>query len=261
MAFSQGIQLKKRYGQHFLRDQKIVDHMLEAVELDDQSSVFEIGCGDGFLTQSILKYPLARLWVFEIDEEWASYVKNLLHDQRLTIYTDDILDVDFSRFEPDKPWTLLSNLPYQITFPILFKLKEHASLLKEGVIMIQEEVAQKLLKQSGRGYGFNSLFFQHYFELKKLDKIPPTAFYPPPKIFSRLIYFKPRKEIIPIPDETGFWQFIKIAFRQPRRTLRNNLAQTHFDIRKLSEDILGLRAGEMTKEELLRLWDVLRESN
>lgn len=159
-----GIALKKRYGQHFLRAPIYLVHMLSKVHLSPESSVFEIGCGDGFLTSAIQACPLKRLWVFEIDHSWAEYVAEKFPDPRMSIFTENILDVDFSRFEAYKPWTLLSNLPYQVTFPILHMLQKQRHLLKEGVIMVQEEVAQKIVKKRGRGYGFPSLFFQHYFE-------------------------------------------------------------------------------------------------
>ena len=257
MAKSHGISLKKKYGQHFLRDQRVVEHMLENVSLDKASSVFEIGCGDGFLTKEIVKHPFARFWIFEIDPQWAGFVKNSVPDKRMTIFEDNILDVDFSRFEPDKPWTLLSNLPYQITFPILHLLQKNRHLLKEGVIMMQEEVAQKIMKKSGRGYGFPSLFFQHFFEWKMLQKIPPGAFLPPPKVHSRLLHFKPKQDSIPIMDEEKFWEFIKRCFAQPRRTMRNNLMTTHFDVAKLPEQILLLRAQQMSMEDFLKIWELI----
>lgn len=253
----QGIPLKKRYGQHFLRNQTVVDHMLEAVALTPTTSVLEIGCGDGFLTQSILKTNIARLWIFEIDTEWAHYVKNKFPDPRLTMHEQNILDIDAGMLEPHAPWTLLSNLPYQITFPILYLIQSQLHLFKEGVIMVQEEVAQKLLKKEGRDYGFTSLFFQHYFDWTMLDKVSPDSFMPPPKIYSRLLYFKPRVTRDTIPDETGFWKFVKMAFRQPRRTLRNNLMQTDVDLAKIPETVLQLRAQQMGKDELLKVWSLI----
>src|SRR5579885_254150 len=111
-----GIHLKKKHGQHFLRQQSIVDHMLEAVSLTSTSSVFEIGCGDGFLTKAILATPIERLWVFEIDPQWATYVQKQYPDPRMHMFQQNILEVDFSSFEQHKPWVLLANLPYQITF-------------------------------------------------------------------------------------------------------------------------------------------------
>lgn len=258
MAFSQGIPLKKQYGQHFLRNQSVVEHILDQVKLTDQSSVFEIGCGDGFLTQEILKHPLARLWVFEIDPQWAGYVRKALPDKRMHMKLANILEVNFTEFELNKPWTLLANLPYQITFPILHLLQQHRDVLKEGVIMVQEEVAQKIVKTSGRGYGFPSLFFQHYFEWQLLQKVPPSAFHPAPSVDSRLLYFKPKAEITAIPDEENFWRFIKVCFRQPRRTLKNNLATTHYDIKAIDEKTLALRAQQMNMNDFLKLWQLFK---
>jgi len=250
--------IKKRFGQHFLRDESVTQHMIEQVALTPESSVFEIGCGDGFLTRTILKQPLERLWIFEIDEDWVNYVREHIKDKRMTVFHENVLDVDFSRFTADAPWTLLANLPYQITFPILHMLQRNIALLKEGVIMVQEEVAQKVVKTHGRGYGHPSLFFQHYFEWRLLKQIPPQAFLPPPKVYSRLLYFKPRVQKPVIPDEEQFWKFIKACFRQPRRTLHNNLGQSHYDLAKLDAETLKLRAQQMNMEDFLKIWSILK---
>ena len=254
MASEDGIRIKKKYGQHFLKDLWVVDEIVSSVKLDDNSSVFEIGGGAGFLTKGILLAKLARLWVFEIDEEWVEHLNKTIEDPRLRVFHQNILDLDFKVFEADKPWTLLANLPYVVTFPILHLLQRNIHLLKEGVIMVQEEVAQKILKSSGKDYGYVSLFFQHYFEWKMLSKIPPAAFNPPPKVFSRLLYFKPNISRVTIPDEEGFWKFIKVCFKQPRRTLRNNLLQSQYDITNFTEDMLKLRAQQMSFNDLLAIW-------
>lgn len=257
---SNHIRIKKEFGQHFLRDMNVVKSITANVEIDENTHVFEIGCGDGVLTKEILNTRMAKLWVFEIDPEWSGFVYNSLgrDNLRMDIFTENILDVDFTRFEERAPWTLLANLPYQITFPILHMLQRNIDLLKEGVIMVQEEVAQKIVKTSGRGYGFPSLFFQHYFYWKLLDKIGPEAFCPPPKVNSRLMHFKPRKDIIEIQDEPDFWKFIKLCFKSPRRTLLNNLKQTHYDYSKLSQETLGLRSQQMDIKDFLNLWYLLR---
>lgn len=255
MAYSQGIRLKKKFGQHFLRDERYPLVMIDAVSLNDLSSVFEIGCGDGFLTQRILDQPLERLWVYEIDPSWATYVRNYFkNDERLTVYTENFLDLNFETLKPFAPWTVLANLPYQVTFPILHRFQEHRHLLKEGVVMVQEEVAQKIVKSSGRGYGFPSLFFQHYFTWKLLDKVPPSAFVPPPKVYSRLLYFKPIENPIAIPDEQAFWQFIKQCFAQPRRTLRNNVKGIPHAMERIPAEMLNLRAQQMSMKDFLSLW-------
>ncbi len=260
-GLAHGIALKKQYGQHFLREQSFIDEMISAVSLDSTSSVFEIGCGDGFLTRSILKQPIARLWVFEIDPAWAAYVRMNYPDERMSIVEENVLDVDFSRFEETAPWTLLANIPYQITFPILHLLRENRHILKEGVIMIQEEVAQKLVKTEGRGYGFPSLFFQHFFELSLLSKISASAFYPPPIVSSRLLYFKPRTVLDEIPNEQEFWRFIKHLFQQPRRILKNVLQSFHYDYERIPKETLMLRAQQMDKQEIIGLWNLLNKTS
>lgn len=259
MAQKEGIRLKKKYGQHFLRDQRIVQSIVDAVELNKDSSVFEIGCGDGFLTRTILQTNIARLFIFEIDQDWVEYIAKNIQDERIKMHHENFLDVDIPIIlNEHQPWTLLANLPYQVTFPILHKLQENRHLLKEGVVMVQEEVAQKITKTSGRGYGFISLYFQYYFDWKMLEKIPPSAFYPPPKVFSRLLYFKPKKEIKKIPNEEKFWDFIKVCFKQPRRTLLNNLRQAHYDYEKIAQETLKLRSQQLNMENFLAIWEKLQ---
>lgn len=258
MVQAHGIPLKKKFGQHFLRQQSVADHMVQAVTLTPQSSVLEIGCGDGFLTKTIMRTPIARLWVFEIDPEWATLVRDTVVDARLTVFNEDILVTDVTALESHKPWTILANLPYQITFPILHLLQRNVHMIKEGVVMVQEEVAQKLLKTGGRGYGHSSLFFQYYFDWKKLELVPPSAFVPPPRIHSRLLYFKPAVERPVIPDPEQFWLFIKACFKQPRRMLRNNLSGGLYDVQRIPDATLQLRAQQMSFDDLLKLWHLVR---
>jgi len=250
--------IKKQFGQHFLRWPQITQAMCERVNLTSTSSVLEIGPGDGFLTKTILQYDIARLWAFEIDADWVEYLNKTIDDNRLTVFHENILDVDVTKFEPHTPWTVLANLPYLITFPILHLLQKNRALLKEGVVMMQEEVAQKIVKTGGRGYGYPSLFFQYYFDWELMQKIPPQAFEPPPKVFSRLLYFKPKQSIVPIPQEKQFWKFIRLCFSHPRRTLRNNLKTTHFDLNKISDETLALRAQQMKMADFISIWDNIR---
>ena len=256
MPSSDGIALKKKHGQYFLRDKQIILDMLSHVDLKGKS-VFEIGCGDGFLTREVFYQDVERLWVFEIDPEWAKKVGRECIGSNFKMHITDFLDVDLDILKPHAPWIALSNLPYHLTFPILHRLQQHRQLLAEGILMMQEEVAQKLVKKRGRGYGYVSLFFQYYFDWELLAKVPPTAFYPHPKVFSRLIKFVVKQNVIPIPNEKEFWRFIKVCFANPRRTLRNNLVQTHIDLEKVPEEFLKLRAQQMTMVDLLGLWNII----
>lgn len=258
MVTTAGIRLKKKYGQHFLRQQWVVNRMVDIVHLDSTTSVFEIGCGDGFLTKAIIAHPIKHLEIFEIDAEWVSYIKKIIPDQRISIHCTNFLDISRDVLKDNTSWVVLANLPYQVTFPILYKFQQYRDLIAEGVVMIQEEVAQKITKISGRDYGYPSLFLQWYFELQLLDKIPPTAFVPPPKVFSRLLYFKTRTVVPIIPNEEKFWQFVKICFRQPRRTLSNNLKQSHYGNIAIPDYYLSLRAQQLSMQQLLVLWDIVR---
>lgn len=252
-----GIALKKEHGQHFLRDEHIVWRIVGALPLTSATSVLEIGCGDGFLTRVIMQTPIARLWVFEIDPAWAAYVQKQIADPRLSVFCQDFLTVSIDRLEAYKPWTVLANLPYHITFPILHKLQQNPSIFVQGVIMVQEEVAQKIVKTHGKDYGFVSLFFQRYFEWQLLDKVPPSAFEPPPKVFSRLLQFKARVNIPPIECEQEFWQFIRICFKQPRRTLLNNLKNSAYSPKLLDPALLAMRAQQLRMDDFLHIWQTV----
>jgi len=250
------IRLKKEHGQNFLRDDCVARAAIEAVDLAG-ANVLEIGPGDGFLTRHILAEPVAEVKAFEIDSEWAGRLRQTLKDPRLKVSCQNILDVDFAALQDKAPWVLLSNLPYHVTFPILRKIHKNRHLFRAGVVMVQEEVAQRIVGTRGRPYGVVSLFFQRYFSWKMLDKVCPESFIPEPKVFSRLLYFEPRQEIASIEHEDEFWRFIQAAFHQPRRTLRNNLRQTHYPIDRLDEKLLAMRAQQLGMEELLVLWRVL----
>jgi 16S rRNA (adenine1518-N6/adenine1519-N6)-dimethyltransferase len=258
VAYSDGIRIKKKHGQHFLRDQSVIHAMINKVTCTTSTNIFEIGCGDGVLSRAIMETPAAKVYIFEIDPEWATYVRAQISDKRMTMFETNFLDLDRAVLQPDAPWTVLANLPYNVTFPILHYFQRNRDLLSEGVVMVQEEVAQKLVGKRGRSYGYISLFFQHYFELALMNKVAPEAFLPPPKVFSRLVYFNVKKNVHEIPDEPRFWEFIKMCFKQPRRTLLNNLKSYAQYVSKIPQELLVLRAQQMSMQDFLAVWDIVR---
>jgi len=249
---------KKGLGQHFLRKQSVVDNMISKVTVTPEISVLEIGCGDGFLTKAILEQTKCkRLVCYEIDPEWVEFVSKRISDPRLQIRHKNILELHFLlELGPDKPWVILANLPYQITFPIIFLIQQNKALFQEGVIMVQEEVAQKIVASRGKGYSPTSLLLQHNFTWTLMEKIEPGAFSPPPKVHSRLLHFKPRFDQPEIPNEDEFWKFLKLCFRSPRQTLRNNLKTTHL-LADLSDELLSLRAQQLSFDDFLKIWQGL----
>ncbi len=249
---------KKQLGQHFLRKHSVVDNMINAVTVTPETTVVEIGCGDGFLTRAILNQTKCKKLVcFEIDKEWADYVRGNIHDQRLDLRLQNILDASFDTVESAAPLIMLANLPYQITFPILYLVQKSKDRFGDIVIMVQEEVGQKLAATHGRSFSAVTMFFQHHFTIKLLEKIEPGAFTPPPKVFSRLVQLTPRQGPS-IPNEPLFWDTIKLCFKSPRQTLRNNLRTTHYDLARLSEETLSKRAQQLSFDDFLVIWETLQ---
>jgi 16S rRNA (adenine1518-N6/adenine1519-N6)-dimethyltransferase len=253
---------KKGLGQNFLRKQSVVDNMIAKVLITAETSVLEIGCGDGFLTQSILEQTKCKKLVcYEIDPDWVTYVSKKIKNPRLEIRLKNILESNFpEELGQDKPWVILANLPYQITFPIIFLIQQNKSLFQEGVIMVQEEVAQKIVAKRGKGYSTTSLLLQYNFDWTLMDKIEPAAFTPAPKVHSRLLHFKPKFDQQTIPDEEEFWRFLKLCFRSPRQTLKNNIKTTHYFLSAgWSDELLNMRAQQLSFDDFLKIWQHLNK--
>ena len=230
--------------------------MLSIVSPSKATTVVEIGCGDGVLTRAILhQSPCAALRVFEIDPEWAEVVRGQTSDPRLKISCTDVMSVDLaSELKDAEQLVLLANLPYQITFPLFEKFTQTPHLFSHGVVMVQEEAAQRMVAQKGRRYGSISLFLQHHFAFKLHDIVPPESFSPPPKVTSRLVEFRPHETIEPIPNEKEFWKWVRACFSSPRQTLRNNLKRTYYQWQKLDDKTLGLRAQQLELKDFLAFW-------
>ena len=261
-ASSKGFPRKKKFlGQHFLKNMAPIESMVQKIEIDNQTSVLEIGCGDGALTRQILeKTRCKKLLCYEIDSEWAEHVKGKIIDPRLEIKNENVLDVDFGKFDGKGDWVIIANLPYQITFPIMFLIQRNKHLFREGVMMVQEEVAQKLVAESGRSYSATTIFFQQHFQIELMGKVDPASFSPPPKVFSRLVFFKTQKNE-QIPQEKDFWTFLKMCFSSPRRTLKNNLRLSHYETEKIGSETLKLRAQQIPKNELFQIWQKISPDN
>lgn len=250
---------KKSLGQHFLRKKSIVEEMVQKVANSTKDAiVLEIGCGDGFLTEQILaKSGCQKLICLEIDQHWATVVQEKFgSDKRLQVENVDALNADWQSFyDGKKPMVLLANLPYNVSFPILRKLCQYKDIFSNGVVMVQEEVAQRIVATKGRDLGFISLFLQRFFDFGLMTKIGPEAFCPPPKIDSRLVYFEPKTENFTINDEEAFWKFIKASFSSPRRMIKNNLKGFNFDQKIIDEKAGLLRAQQMNFEQFLDIWN------
>jgi len=249
---------KKHLGQHFLISQEPINCMLSAVTITKDTTVVEIGCGNGILSKAILETPCKALHIIEIDPDWAGYIQQTIHDPRLTIHLADALAFDFTKLKSDGPLVLLANLPYVITFPLMEKFTHHHQLFDDAMIMIQEEAAERITSTSGRRCGAVSLFLQHFFAFTSHDKVPPHLFSPAPAVMSRIIRFKPKNELLAIENPEAFWLFVRACFKSPRQTLGNNLKRTTYQWQKAAPETLKLRGQQLSTALLYKLFNLIK---
>jgi len=215
------VRAKKYLGQHFLKDMGIASQIAESLVLDSRTSVLEIGPGMGVLTQFLLQNPLIDLTAVELDTESVEYLH--IHYPELKVIEADFLKMDLKNLFPDK-FCIIGNFPYNISSQIFFKMLDNKDSIPCLAGMIQKEVAERIAAPAGsKTYGILSVLMQAYYKIEYLFTVPPTVFYPPPKVESAVIRFT-RNEVSKINcDEQLFKTVVKTSFNQRRKTLRNSL--------------------------------------
>ena len=215
----------KQFGQHFLIEDSIADAIIEAAQITEDDQVWEIGPGKGILTERIIK-KTGNLTAFEIDNRLTVYLLNRFPG--IILINRDVLQVDwkeyFDKQYSNKKIKLLSNLPYQITSPVLYKLEEFAENFSCITLMLQKEVADRLSAVPGKkAYGVLTLRMQYSFKIKQLFNVSPSAFLPQPQVQSAVIQLLPRKDKPVVNSLDTFRQIVNKAFLSRRKTLKNNL--------------------------------------
>lgn len=215
---------KKRFGQYFLNDKNVLDTILKALDLDENDDVFEIGPGTGVVT-----VPLARLvrkvTTVEIDSQLCRVLKDGL--KAVGISNVDIIHADFLKYDISNlslPKKVVSNLPYYITTPILYKLIKSKFSKTTMVFTMQEEVARRILSKPGsKEYGILSILVQFYFDAEIVDLAPRTSFYPVPNVDSCVVKFVPKPSFDLNVDEKYLASTLERAFGNRRKMLRNTI--------------------------------------
>jgi 16S rRNA (adenine1518-N6/adenine1519-N6)-dimethyltransferase len=241
-------------GQHFLRDARILERIASSLPIEPGSLVVEIGPGEGALTRYLLGRG-AHVTAIEVDPQLARNLREHLAETDLEVIEADILDVDLTeiiRARTSRPALVAGNLPYYITSPILRKLFDAGSHIAQAVLLVQKEVALRLVARKGsRDYGFLSLLCQLHADPEILLTVPASAFRPPPKITSTVVRLTLRPDAQPA---SAFVDFLKHCFAHPRKTLLNNLAGTYERDTITALPEAGLRAQQLDLEELEALW-------
>ena len=214
---------RKRFGQHFLVDQAIIDAIVSAINPQAEQHLVEIGPGRGALTEPVLR-RVQHLHAIEIDTDLVAYLRaHIAPLGLLELYSQSALDFDFATLP--SPFRLFGNLPYNITSPLLIHLLPYVPMIQDMHFMVQREVAQRITaKSGGRDYGRLTIMLQYHFQIERLFDIAPTAFKPQPKVHSSMIRLKAHKTVLyKCTDVTLLERLVKQAFSQRRKTLKNNL--------------------------------------
>ena len=214
----------KSLGQNFLCDPNACDAIIRAAGDLQKQNVLEIGPGAGALTCRLCR-TAAHVTAIEIDEGFYQLLHQKLSDhQNLTLIHGDALKVDLADAVGPMPCTVIANLPYYITTPLLFRCVEELPQAQKLVLMMQKEVAARLLAPKGKEMGAITIAIDYFMHVQPVLTLPPNCFYPRPSIDSSVLLFQRRPYPIACKDEEHLLRLVHQAFRMRRKTIWNNLS-------------------------------------
>jgi 16S rRNA (adenine1518-N6/adenine1519-N6)-dimethyltransferase len=232
---------RKRFGQHFLHEQGVVDRIVEAIQPSAEDFIVEIGPGEGVLTAPLLP-KAGKLEAIELDRDLAAALIEKFPN--LTVHCGDALEFDFAQFPAGM--RIVGNLPYNISTPLLFHLARYAPQVRDMHFMLQLEVVDRMVAaHSTPAYGRLSVALQARFAMKKLFKVAKGAFRPPPKVESAVVRMEPLDWQLPINED-----LLRRAFSARRKTLRNALPEVDFEAAGIDPK---LRPENLSPEDYARL--------
>lgn len=248
---------RKRFGQNFLVDDGVIADIVAAIAPQRGDHLVEIGPGLGALTTPLLA-RLDRLQVIEIDRDLIARLRTQYPADQLVIHEGDVLEFDFARLGNDL--RIAGNLPYNISTPLLFRLAEFSSHIRDVHVMLQREVVERMVAAPGdSAFSRLSVMLQYRFDMEKIIEVPADAFDPAPKVESAVVRLTP---LAPLPhpaqDEAVFGSVVARAFAQRRKTLRNTLKGVVADSVFVRLGINpGARAQELSVADFVRIADAV----
>jgi 16S rRNA (adenine1518-N6/adenine1519-N6)-dimethyltransferase len=264
-----GLIPRKRWGQHFLVDQNILNKVIRTAQIEKEDIVLEVGPGLGEMTMTLARQA-KRVITIEIDpklveilkEKLASYPNvDVVHSDILKVKFDQILGQEGQRIK------VVANLPYQISTPLLFRFIESKQFFSSLTLMIQKEVAERMIASpGGKEYSPLSIFVQLVSDLSIRFFIKPSAFFPPPKVESAVIHMVWKsKPMIEFQDEEWFKRVVKGSLGYRRKTLINALKHSNLPLPEDTEfkmERIGIdphrRPQTLTIQEFTRLANALK---
>ena len=246
---------KKSLGQNFLKDNNIINKIINSINSDSNDLIIEIGPGSGALTKHLIEKK-SDVICFEIDERLKPILGQIKSD-KLKIEFSDFLKININSYinkEYDKIF-FVGNLPYYITTAIINKILDETNPY-EIIIMIQKEVAQRFMaKPCTKQYNSLSVFLQYNFDISKVCDVSKTCFEPVPKVDSMVIKMHKKNDRKIVDNEELFYRIIQDAFKQKRKNLKNNLFNYNLEliekVLKSYNKSLSSRAEELTIEEFI----------
>ena len=245
------IKMSKKLGQNFLIKRGIVDEIVHAAELTPGEPVLEVGPGIGTLTQGLAQSG-ADVTAIELDRRLLEVLDTTLSSyNNVRIIHGDVLKLDVPSIMNHKPFKVVANLPYYITTPIIMSLLESKLPIERLVVMVQKEVALRMVAKPGtKDYGALSVAVQYYTESDIVLDVPPKSFLPAPAVTSSVIRCVLRdKPPVDVIDEKLFFRVVKAGFAQRRKTFANTMKTTGLSKDRIEEllakaNIDGQRRGE-----------------
>jgi len=265
-----GLIPRKGLGQHFLVDRNILNQVIRTAQVEKEDTVLEVGPGLGEMTLALARQAKHVIAV-EIDRKLVEILKKKLEDYpNVDVIKGDILTINFrkSDFREGQKIKVVANLPYQISTPLLFRFIEFKETFSTLTLMLQKEVAERIVASPGRKeYGPLSIFIQMFSDVAIRFFIKPSAFFPPPKVESAVVHMSFReKPVVDLEDEKWFKKVVKGCFGYRRKTLMNALKHSGLTLPKSSEskmEKIGIdpkrRPETLTIQELVCLADALKE--
>lgn len=252
---------KKSIGQHFLHDKNISKKIVELLNTIDGDTIIEIGPGTGALTQFLVEKDI-KLIAYEIDKRSVEYLNNefkIIIPKKLQIYENDFLTSDLSKLTSSSSSRIkvIGNIPYYITSPILFHLCEFSDVVDSAVLMMQKEIYQRLVaRPKTKEYGILSLLANLFFKVEDKFDVPPSCFFPPPKVMSTVvkISFVKNNLNIEIQDKFKILNLIKVLFNHRRKiinnTIKNYFSQINYNQDEIVHNTHYIKYSKMRPEEL-----------
>lgn len=225
---------KKSLGQNFLKDESIINKIVNAPSIKGNNLVIEIGPGAGALSKKLVKI-FDKVLMYEIDTRLFQVLNKILNEyNNYEIIFDDFLkrDVfkDLEKYDYEHLY-IVANLPYYVTSPIVMKIIKEKIPAEEIVIMIQKEVAERYISIPGnREYGEISVYLQYFFEISKVCNVNKNAFVPKPRVDSSVIKMKRRDNLLYVKDFSLFEKIVRDSFKFKRKTIKNNLSNYDLNI-------------------------------